>query len=123
MRSCWVKFLTVGIAAAAAAIVAGRSTPAYAHEEENAGPSWSGEWIGAVREAEEWRNAGDIAFVNKQWIEAYTFYEKAAMTFPGTPHGQIATWRGNNSLYHMRHAGRIPPGEDWLREIYDSVTW
>ena len=83
----------------------------------------SSSWWGAVEQAERWKLAGDVAMLNRQPVVAYPFYDKVAKTFPGTPHGKVAAFRGNNALYHLRHTGNYPPEEDILREIYDLLTW
>ena len=86
-------------------------------------PGGVGESVAGIRQAEEWRRAADLALENKQWLVAYSFYRKNAETFPGTRHACLAACRADYSRYFLHHPGRVPSGEDWLREAYDFLTW
>ncbi|MCM8794435.1 MAG: hypothetical protein NC819_01340 [Candidatus Omnitrophica bacterium] len=82
-------------------------------------------WREATDMASWWQWQGDVAFANRQYATAYPYYHLLARTFPDTPHGKVAVHRGNAALEHMKAPGRkgLPPNEDWLREIYDTLTW
>ena len=85
--------------------------------------SLSPEWIHAVGEAERWQFAGDLAMICNQPIVAYPFYYRTNKIFPRTRHGKLAAHRGNYVRRELRNPNSMPPEQNWVDEIYDTLTW
>ena len=86
----------------------------------------TGASVDGVREARRLQHAADLAAAIQDPEIAYTFYEKAALAFPDTRHGQLAASRGQAMKGILKAPARSPTSEDpasWVGELFDFLTW
>lgn len=86
----------------------------------------AGEQAAAVARARAWQHAGDIALVKGRLEIAYDFYGRAAETFPGTRHGNLAERRMRRIRAALSRPARSPARENvctWAGEFFDFLTW
>ena len=79
-----------------------------------------------IRMARQWQLAADIAYAHGRWEEAFHFYEKIALTFPGTRHGRFAAERMERIAAQLASPQRPPDSEDadsWIAELWSFLTW
>ena len=93
-------------------------------EAPQGGTSLNGNTMEAVRQAQDWKWAGDVALANHQFLEAAVFYQRIASAFPGTPYGRWAAERVRSLWERLREPARSPAKDDpWESELLDMVTW